>query len=110
MAEHESNQVHGPSQGAARVKKLGPPQDVPVFNCLVAVSPRNGEGLIVARAIQVDGITVTAKTEPEALKGVVAAFKKLAAECTAGGNEIPWRKESHPLQPGDQQRFIAVHL
>ncbi len=107
MGDQEAAAKDGPSD---RVKKLGPPQNVPVFNCLVAVSPRNAEGLILARAIQVDGISATAKTEPEALKAIVAAFKSLAGKCAAAGEEIPWLKESLPLGPGDQQRFIAVHL
>jgi len=98
-------------EGASpRVKRLGPPQNVPVYNCLVAVAPRNSEGLVRARALQVDGIVVFAKTEPEALKGVVTAFKKLVSQAVTTSEELPWRKDAIPMEPGEQQRFIAVHL
>ena len=32
-----------------RVRKIGPPEAVPVYNCVVIVSPRNAAGFVVAR-------------------------------------------------------------
>ena len=104
--------MHDPASHTPQVKSLGPAQPVPVFNCLVIVSPRGSDGLVLARTAEVAGIEGRAKTEPEALKLVVAAFKKWIAVATASGEPIPWLTGADKLipGPGDQQRFIAVHL
>lgn len=93
-----------------RVRPLGPPKNVPVFNCRVLVSPRNGEGVIVARAAEIAGIEGRGESEREALQQVVAAFKSLVAQFHQAGTPIPWLDPPHAKQPDDQERFIAVHL
>ena len=84
--------------------------DVPVFNCVVIVSPRDAEGMVSARAAELAGIAGRGKSEREALSQVVAQFKDLVSRRYAAGDDIPWLQP--PLAPGpqEQQRFIAVHL
>ena len=93
-----------------RVHALGPPQNVPVFNCRVLVSPRNSAGLVSARAAELAGIEGSGKSEREALQQVVTAFKAVVAHYHAAGTNIPWLTPPLDKQPGDQERFIAVHL
>ena len=93
-----------------RVHALGPPQNVPVFNCRVLVSPRNSAGLVIARAAELAGIEASGKSEREALQQVVTAFKAVVAHYHAAGTNIPWLTPPLDKQPGDQERFIAVHL
>lgn len=87
-----------------------PPADVPVFNCIVIVSPRDAEGLVLARAAELAGMEGRGKSEREALSQVVAQFKDFVSRHYAAGDEIPWLKPPLAPQPGDQQRLIAVHL
>lgn len=84
--------------------------DVPVFNCVVIVSPRDTEGLVTARAAELAGMQGRGKSEREALAQVVAQFKDFVSRRYAAGDEIPWLKPPLTPQPGEQQRFIAVHL
>ena len=84
--------------------------DVPVFNCLVIVSPRDTEGLISARAAELAGMEGRGKSEREALAQVVAQFKDFVSRRYAVGDEIPWLKPPQTPQSGEEQRFIAVHL
>ena len=84
--------------------------DVPVFNCIVIVSPRDAKGMISAVAAELAGIAGRGKSEREALAQVVAQFKDLVSRRYAAGDEIPWLKPPLAPQPGEVQRFIAVHL
>lgn len=95
-----------PSDPMARMKS----PDVPVYNCVVIVSPRDAEGLVRARCASIAGIEGVGASEREALAQVVAAFKSTLARHLASGLPIPW--VDPPQQPvaGEQQRFIAVHL
>ena len=86
------------------------PPDVPVFNCLVIVSPRDAEGLITARAAELAGMEGRGKSEREALAQVVSQFKDFVSRRYAAGDEIPWLQPPLTPPPGEQQRFIAVHL
>lgn len=93
-----------------RVKKLGPPSGVPVYNCLALVAPRNAEGIVHARAANVSDLRTSGASEREALQHLVGAFKIIVSQSLAEGREVPLLKEPHPAQPGEVQRFIAVHL
>ena len=86
------------------------PTDVPVFNCVVIVSPRDADGMISARTAELAGIEGRGKSEREALAQVVAQFKNFVSRRYAAGDEIPWLKPPLAPAPGEQQRFIAVHL
>ena len=84
--------------------------DVPVYNCLVLVAPRNAAGLVVARAANLAGLSAEGSSEREALQKLVPAFKAALAAYHAGGEPIPWLDPPHAPEPGEQQRWIAVHL
>lgn len=93
-----------------RVKAIGPPTSVPVYNCLALVSPRGSDGLVHARAANLSDLRTSGASEREALQHLVGAFKIIVAQCLAEGREVPLLKEPHAPQSGEQQRFIAVHL
>jgi hypothetical protein len=85
------------------------PQNVPVFNCVVHVAPRDAEGMVVARVANLPGIEARGKNEREALAEVVTAFKITLAAKVARGEPVSLT-ESPPLAAGETQRLIAVHL
>jgi hypothetical protein len=100
--------AHPPEQAnLAANKPLAP---VPVFNCVVHVSPPNAERIVVARVVNLAGMEGSGRTEREALAQVVAAFKTTVARYHAAGETIPWI--AAPPQPaaGETERLIAVHL
>ena len=81
----------------------------PVFNCVVNVSPP-ADGVVIARVANLGGIEGRGRTEREALTQAVAAFKSTVAKHHASGKPIPWLTETVQPQPGEKQRFVAVHL
>jgi hypothetical protein len=91
------------------LSRMQSPQ-VPVYNCVVLVSPRDEQGLIRARCATVAGIDAAGKSEREALAQVVSAFKATIERHLAAGLAIPWIERPEQPGPGEQQRFIAVHL
>lgn len=95
---------------APRVKKLGPPSEVPVFNCVALVSPRGSDGIVHARAANVSDLRTSGATEREALQHLVGAFKIIVAQSLAEGRPVPLLSHPHSPEPGEQQRLIAVHL
>lgn len=99
-----------PTGDAPRVKKLAPPSGVPVYNCVALVAPRGADGLVHARAANVSDLRTSGASEREALQHLVGAFKIIITQSLAEGREVPLLVESHPAQPGEVQRFIAVHL
>ena len=84
--------------------------DVPVFNCHVYVSPPDGAGQVTARMANLPQIVGSGPRERNALRTLVQAFKQAATGYLSRGEQIPWREEPLPLGPGDQQRWIPVHL
>ncbi|HZL87185.1 MAG TPA: hypothetical protein VFB96_02315 [Pirellulaceae bacterium] len=84
--------------------------DVPVYNCVVIVSPRDEQGLVRARCATVAGLEAAGHSEREALSQVVSAFKATIARHLAAGLPIPWVEPPEQPAAGEQQRFIAVHL
>jgi hypothetical protein len=84
-------------------------QPVPVFNCIVHVSPLAADGTVAARVANLAGIEGRGRSEREALSQVVAAFKATVGRYHTAGEPIPWIAETAP-QPGQTQRLIAVHL
>jgi hypothetical protein len=83
--------------------------DVPVFSCLVFVSPIDGGG-VRARVANLAGLESTAPSEREALAKIVRAFKQRVGELMHSKTPIPWVEPPSPAVPGEQQRFIPVHL
>jgi hypothetical protein len=85
------------------------PADVPVFNCIVYVSPDTGGG-VRARVANLPGIGCIATSEREALGKIVPAFKRRVGELMRSETQIPWIEPPTPTEPGEQKRFIPVHL
>ena len=86
-----------------------PQKDVPVFNCVVHVTPRDADGTVIARVANLPGIEGRGKSEREALAQAVAAFKAAVAAKVAAGEAIPFIEPPQPAG-GETQRLIAVHL
>jgi hypothetical protein len=97
------------SSPAPHVRKVGEAVEVPVYNCRVYVAPPDAAGLVVARAVTLAGVIGQGRTEREALQQVVAAFKQRIVELRASGEPVAWL-EPPSLPPGQQERWIAVHL
>ena len=91
------------------VRDQSKPADVPVFNCIVYVSTDAGGG-VRARVANLPGIECTAASEREALGKIVLAFKQRIGELMHGKTQIPWMDPPNPAEPGEQKRFIPVHL
>jgi hypothetical protein len=92
-----------------RVRLIGEPQSVPVFNCRVIVS-RAAAGNFVARAAELADLSASGDSQREALQKLVTAFKARLAAHHASGDEIPWIKPGQQAQPGETELFVAVHL
>ena len=84
--------------------------NVPVYNCHACLSPPDAEGWITARSSNLPEVIVRGRTEREALSGLVASFKAAVAKYTAAGQAIPFADSPAPVEPGEQERWIAVHL
>lgn len=91
------------SGGAAR----GSP---PVYNCHAILTAPDAEGWIAARCSNLPGLVVRGKSQREALAALVAAFKAEVSRQAAAGQAIPWSASPAKPAPGEQQRWIAVHL
>ena len=85
------------------------PVSVPTFACIVYVAPEVGGG-VRARVGNLDGIEENAASEREALAKIAAAFKAEVKRMMAEDLPIPWIDPPSAPQPGEQKRFIPVHL
>lgn len=85
------------------------PPNVPVFSCIVYVSPDAGGG-VRARVANLSGLECTAASEREALGKIVPAFKQRLGDVMRSGTQIPWIEPPMPARPGEQKRYIPVHL
>lgn len=83
--------------------------DVPVFNCIIYVSP-DADGSVRARVANLPGLECSAASERAALGKLIPAFKQRVSELTQNKLPIPWIEPPSPAQPGEQKRFIPVHL
>lgn len=93
-----------------RVRPLGPPTEVPVYNCRVYVAPQNEQGIVVARAAALADVVGRGESEREALQQVVASFKAKIGQLREQQQDIPWIEPASPPGPGEQERWLAVHL
>jgi len=90
------------------VNSSPPAGDVPVFNCLVYVMAT--ETGVRARVANLAGFEITAASERTALQKIVPVFKSRVAEIMQSGEPVPWLDPPLAIAPGEQQRFIPVHL
>lgn len=85
------------------------PANVPVFNCIVHISP-NADGGVRARVVNLSGFDCVAPSERQALAEIVPAFKQRIAELMQSETPIPWIEPPPQAQPGEHTRLIPVHL
>jgi len=85
------------------------PSEVPVFGCIVYMSAAS-DGQVRARVANLPALEFTAASERAALAKTVAAFKRRLSELLQSGAEIPWIEPPAPIEPGEQKRFVPVHL
>ncbi len=88
----------------------GTKPDVPVFSCVVYVSPVDGGGGVRARVANLAGLESSAVSERKALAKIVRAFKEHVGELLRSQTPIPWIEPPASPDPGEQKRFIPVHL
>jgi hypothetical protein len=63
-----------------------------------------------ARVANMAGITAVGNAERELLVLLTKRFKALLQDCLQHNREIPWIDPPEAPLPGEQQRFIPVHL
>jgi hypothetical protein len=83
---------------------------VPVFNCLVILARDAPTGRISARVANLAGVTAEGNAERELLILLTKRFKAIVQDCLQTNREIPWIDPPETPLPGEQQRFIPVHL
>ena len=83
---------------------------VPVFNCIVIMTRDATTGRISARVANLAGITAEGNAERELLMLLTKRFKAFLQDCLQNNREIPWIDPAEAPLPGEQQRFIPVHL
>jgi hypothetical protein len=100
-----------PRRDSVELNVSGDPKipGVPVFSCIVYVSTNAGGG-VQARVANLPGLGCTAASERDALGKIIPAFKRRVGELMQSGTPIPWIEPPAPAKPGEQTRFIPVHL
>ena len=92
-----------------KVTRIGQPESVPVFNCIVLLR-RNEEGKHAARVGNFDGLTAIGSSEREALADIVKAFKAKMAEFHERGEDPPFVDPPHAAAADEVTRWVPVHL
>lgn len=83
---------------------------VPVFTCVVILTRDETTGRLSARAANLPEITAEGNAERELLLLLTRRFKARVQECLQDKQPIPWIDPPEVPMPGEQQRFIPVHL
>lgn len=86
-----------------------PADEVPSYGCVVYVQ-QNEDGTVTARVANLAGIQVDAGSERTALPKVIQRFKRLIQDAIQSGQPIPWLDPPDPIRPGEQKRFLPMHL
>lgn len=82
---------------------------VPVYDCHVILSSPDEGGLICGRVSTLPQITARGRSERHVLQQIVSDFKAALTGYRHSGEPIPWQP-APPLQQGETQRWIPVHL
>lgn len=86
-----------------------PSQAPPVYDCHIIISGPNDQGTLHGVVSNLPQITATAKDERALLRKLVDQFKTVLIEYSKQNQEIPWVSKAKP-EPGQQQRWVPVHL
>lgn len=86
------------------------PGTVPVFNCVVILSPVPDSSRLRGRVANLGEIFAEGNTERDVLIQLTKKFKAVVQEYVQNKSDIPW--VNPPESPGEneQQRYIPVHL
>lgn len=88
----------------------GQGSQVPVFDCQVILSPPDSSGNLTGRVAALPEVTATGANERDVLIRIVSDFKARLRKHLAADEPIPWLAEPQTPGPGEQQRWIPVHL
>ncbi|QDU95655.1 hypothetical protein [Lignipirellula cremea] len=92
-----------------RVRAISEPIETPVFRCQLLVS-RNEQGQVTARCANLRDVAGQGESERMALQRAVAAFKAVAVQHEGKKDAMPWIDPPLAPEPGELERFLAVHL
>jgi hypothetical protein len=92
------------------VKQIGPPENVPVYSCVVYLSRAEKENRVLCRCANLEGLAVTAETERGALKEIVRLFKEKVSSCEKEGMTVPLIDPPMAPEVNESIRYLAVHL
>ena len=99
-----------PSSSTPRVRAVGPPNNMAVFNCRVIVAGSAESGEFTARGGDLAGIHAQGSSQREAMQAAVSAFKAKVAQWYVRGEEIPWVEPPEQPRAGEREFYVAVHL
>ncbi|WP_417849813.1 hypothetical protein [Thalassoglobus sp.] len=83
-------------------------QSVPVYDCHVLIGKLD-DGTLTGIVSNLPEITATASNERDLLRKISTDFKTRIVKYAEANEEIPWQEKQKP-GPGQQQRWIPVHL
>jgi hypothetical protein len=86
------------------------PGSVPVYNCVVILSPISGSSRLRGRIANLADIFAEGNSERDVLIQLSRQFKAVVQEHTRNSHPVPWIDPPESAGPGEQQRFIPVHL
>lgn len=89
----------------------GPNSPPPVYDCRAILTlPTGADHTYYAVAANLSEITGKGATERDCLRDLVTKFKARLQEFHAAGESIPWTDPPIAANPGQQMRWIPVHL
>jgi hypothetical protein len=86
------------------------PGSVPVFNCIVILTPVDDGKRLRGRVANLSGISAEGNSERELLMLLTKRFKAAMQQFVSQNAPIPWLDPPETPAAGEQQRFIPVHL
>jgi hypothetical protein len=89
----------------------GPYSPPPVYDCRAILTlPTGADHTYYAVVGNLSEVTGSGATERDCLRDLVTKFKNRLQEFREAGEEIPWTEPPISPNPGQQQRWIPVHL
>lgn len=83
---------------------------VPVYDCRVFVAnSEDGRGVVI-RCVNTPDLVVNAGNERDGLREMVKQFRAMAERLRAAGEPVPVADPAARPEPGEQERWIPVHL
>lgn len=104
------SQGTGESTEEPRVRRVGPAQAIPVYNCHVYLTPADAEGKVRARAATLQDLSVEATSERDALHKMVLAIKQELTRYEKLGESLPWTDRPLDKRDDEVERWVAIHL